>query len=155
MQLCLKMKKTKNLTKKGLKNYSVLPPSLCMTTLSLETIWFTTIPYHKMPLCMLFTASKPGYILKQLQSMRRTRPTHTSSISVKIVGTGNTSSIKGTNRLQIFVIAAAFVSYETEQSYTWIMEELRGDVWPVDTDFPESQHLLCAWHLWNTMEWLV
>ncbi|GAA5804853.1 hypothetical protein HPULCUR_010361 [Helicostylum pulchrum] len=108
-----------------------------------------------MPLCMLFTASKPGYILKQLQSMRRTRPTHTSSISVKIVGTGNTSSIKGTNRLQIFVIAAAFVSYETEQSYTWIMEELRGDVWPVDTDFPESQHLLCAWHLWNTMECLL
>ncbi|KAI9259776.1 hypothetical protein EDC94DRAFT_153332 [Helicostylum pulchrum] len=64
------------------KKYSVLSPSLCMTTLSLKKIWFTTIPYHKMSLCMLFTASKPGYVLKQLQSMRRTRPTHTSSISL-------------------------------------------------------------------------
>lgn len=92
---------------------------------------------------------------------------------VNIVGTSNASSVKGGNRLQTFAIAGAFVNNETEQTYTWILEELREAVWPVETNFrlpsviitdneqalrnaidhvfPESQHLLCSWHLWNTM----
>lgn len=93
---------------------------------------------------------------------------------VNIVGTSNTSSVKGGNRLQTFAVAAAFISSETEAVYTWIMEELRQAVWPKDSTFtlpsvfvtdneqalknaiesvfPESQHLLCSWHLWNTVE---
>ncbi|KAG2199586.1 hypothetical protein INT47_012186, partial [Mucor saturninus] len=92
---------------------------------------------------------------------------------VNIVGTSNASSIKGGNRLQTFAVAAAFVSNETEQTYNWILQELREAVWPIETNFnlpsvivtdneqalknaiklvfPESQHLLCSWHLWNTM----
>lgn len=92
---------------------------------------------------------------------------------VNIVGTSNASSVKGGNRLQTFAIAAAFVNNETEQTYNWILEELREAVWPIEanyklpsiivtdneqalrnaieTVFPESQHLLCSWHLWNTM----
>ena len=92
---------------------------------------------------------------------------------VNIVGTSNSSSIKGSNRLQTFAIAAAFVNNETENTYQWILEELRDAVWPTETRyklpsvivtdneqalrnaienvFPESQHLLCSWHLWNTM----
>lgn len=91
---------------------------------------------------------------------------------VNIVGTSNTS-IKGGNILQTFSVAAAFVNNETEQTYNWIMEELREAVWPADANytlpsvmvtdnetalrnaidnvFPEVQHLLCTWHLWNTM----
>jgi uncharacterized membrane protein YheB (UPF0754 family) len=69
-------------------------------------------------------------------------------------------------------IAAAFVSSETEATYTWILEELREAIWPtseyslpsvfvtdseqalrnaINAIFPESQHLLYSWHLWNTM----
>ncbi|KAG2191762.1 hypothetical protein INT47_010578 [Mucor saturninus] len=92
---------------------------------------------------------------------------------VNIVGTSNASSVKGGNRLQTFAIAAAFVNSETEGTYQWILEELREAVWPTETSFklpsvivtdneqalcnaietvfPESQHLLCSWHLWNTM----
>lgn len=92
---------------------------------------------------------------------------------VNIVGTSNVSSSKVSNRLQTFAIAAAFINSETEDSYTWIMEELRDAIWPIETGhqppsvivtdneqalrnaieavFPESQHLLCSWHLWNTM----
>lgn len=93
---------------------------------------------------------------------------------VNIVGTSNTTSEKSSERLQTFAIAAAFVNSETEESYTWILQELREAVWPLNTNytlpsvfvtdneqalrnaistvFPESQHLLCTWHLWNTME---
>ncbi|KAG2195514.1 hypothetical protein INT47_002710, partial [Mucor saturninus] len=92
---------------------------------------------------------------------------------VNIVGTSNASSVKGGNRLQTFAVAAAFVNSETEGTYQWILEELREAVWPTETSFklpsvivtdneqalrnaietvfPESQHLLCSWHLWNTM----
>ncbi|KAG2193120.1 hypothetical protein INT47_003111 [Mucor saturninus] len=92
---------------------------------------------------------------------------------VNIVGTSNASSVKGGNHLQTFAIAAAFVNSETEGTYQWILEELREAVWPTETSFklpsvivtdnehalrnaietvfPESQHLLCSWHLWNTM----
>ncbi|KAG2191822.1 hypothetical protein INT47_006653 [Mucor saturninus] len=92
---------------------------------------------------------------------------------VNIVGTCNASSVKGGNRLQTFAVAAAFVNSETEGTYQWILKELREAVWPTETSFklpsvivtdneqairnaietvfPESQHLLCSWHLWNTM----
>lgn len=92
---------------------------------------------------------------------------------VNIVGTSNSSSINQSNKLQTFAIAAAFVSSETEETYTWVMEALRESVWPtgfgykvpavfitdneralrntIDIVFPESNHLLCSWHLWNTM----
>lgn len=93
---------------------------------------------------------------------------------VNIVGTSNTSSIRKENKLQTFAVAAAFVNSETEEIYTWILEELRDAVWSshlpkttlpsvfvtdneqalrnaIESVFPESQHLLCTWHLWNTM----
>jgi hypothetical protein len=55
---------------------------------------------------------------------------------VNIVGTSNVSSIKvGNNCLQTFAIAAAFVNSETEEAYTWILEELREAVWPADESF--------------------
>jgi len=89
---------------------------------------------------------------------------------VNIVGTSNVTSVRS-NTLQTFSVAAAFVNSETEESYTWILRELREAVWndghglpnvfvtdnekalrnAIDTIFPESQHLLCSWHLWNTM----
>lgn len=93
---------------------------------------------------------------------------------VNIVGTSNVSSSGSRDKLQTFAVAAAFVNSETEESYTWILEELREAVWPsgstyglpnvfvtdnekalrnaIEFVFPESQHLLCSWHLWNTME---
>lgn len=93
---------------------------------------------------------------------------------VNIVGTSGASSIRATNRLQTFAIAAAFVNGETEEVYTWILSETRDAIWPegsnytlpsvmvtdnktalrnaIDVVFPEVQHLLCSWHLWNTME---
>lgn len=92
---------------------------------------------------------------------------------VNIVGTSNVTSGKY-NSLQTFPIAAAFVNSEKEEKYKWILEELRDAIWPVEGDhrlpsvfvtdnelalrnaiesvFPESQHVLCSWHLWNTME---
>ena len=93
---------------------------------------------------------------------------------INIVGISNVSSVRGTNRLQTFAVAAAFVNAETEAAYTWVLEELRNAIWPeekdyelpnvfvtdneralrnaIDNVFPESHHLLCSWHLWNTME---
>lgn len=94
---------------------------------------------------------------------------------INIVGTSNISTVKrGANHLQTFAIAAAFVDSETEESYTWVLQELREAVWPpeesfqlpsvimtdneralrnaIATVFPESQHFLCYWHLWNTMK---
>lgn len=93
---------------------------------------------------------------------------------VNIVGTSNVSSQNGSNQLQTFSIAAAFVNNEKEETYTWILTELRDAIWPsstkltmpsvivtdneqalrnaIESVFPESQHLLCSWHLWNTME---
>ena len=93
---------------------------------------------------------------------------------VNIVGTSNVSSIKGGDALQTFAVAAAFINSEVEANYTWIMHELKQAVWPTDENFvlpsvfvtynekalrnaiesvfPErSHHLLCSWHLWNTM----
>lgn len=91
-----------------------------------------------------------------------------------IVGTSNVTSEKMSGALQTFPIAAAFVNSEKEQKYQWILEELREAFWPeeenfrlpsvfvtnneqalinaIETVFPESQHLLCSWHLWNTMQ---
>lgn len=54
---------------------------------------------------------------------------------VNIVGTSNATSDKGCDRLQTFAIAAAFVNSETEESYYWIMKELREAVWR------DGQHL--------------
>jgi hypothetical protein len=92
---------------------------------------------------------------------------------VNIVGTSNVSSTKRNDKLQTFAIAAAFVNSETEDSYTWIMEELKNAIWydenhqlpnvfvtdneqalrnAIENIFPGSQHLFCSWHLWNTME---
>lgn len=93
---------------------------------------------------------------------------------VNIVGTSNVSSVKkGNNHLQTFNVAAAFVNSEKEEVYQWVLEELRDAVWPAEcnyklpsvivtdgetalinateTVFPECQHLLCSWHLWNIM----
>lgn len=92
---------------------------------------------------------------------------------VNVVGTSNATSEKSSERLQTFAVAAGFVNNEKEETYTWILEELRDAVWPKETNyklpsvivtdneqalrnaiesvFPESQHLLCSWHLWNTM----
>lgn len=93
---------------------------------------------------------------------------------VNIVGTSNVSSTRsGNNRLQTFAVAAAFINSETEDAYTWILKELRDAIWPaeekfrlpsvivtdneralrnaIDTVFPECQHLLCTWHLWNNL----
>lgn len=93
---------------------------------------------------------------------------------VNIVGTSNVMSDKVDGSLQTFAVAAAFISSEKEEKYQWIMEELREAVWPkeknfrlpsvfvtdnekalrnaIECVFPESQHLLCSWHLWNTMK---
>lgn len=93
---------------------------------------------------------------------------------VNIVGTSNVAAQHNADRLQTFAIAGAFVNSETEATYTWIMEELQEAVWPtnenyalpsvfvtdneqalrnaIESVFPRSQHLLCSWHPWNTME---
>lgn len=90
---------------------------------------------------------------------------------INIVGTSNASSVRVDNKLETFPIAAAFVNSETEEAYTWVLKELKNAVWNGDDEnpsvfvtdneqalrnaiesiFPESQHLLCTWHLWNTM----
>ncbi|KAG2192493.1 hypothetical protein INT47_009692 [Mucor saturninus] len=59
------------------------------------------------------------------------------------------SSAKGTNRLQTFAVAAAFVNAETEAAYTWVLEELRNAIWPEEKNYELPN---CSWHLWNTME---
>ena len=93
---------------------------------------------------------------------------------VNIVGTSNVTAPKSGGILRTFTVAGAFINAETEEVYTWIMEELKSAVWPdgccasqpsvfvtdneqalrnaIDTTFPDSQHLLCSWHLWNTMK---
>lgn len=51
----------------------------------------------------------------------------TRRMRLNIVGTSNVSSVKGANRLQTFVIAAAFVN--SEKAYTCILEGLREAIW--------------------------
>lgn len=47
---------------------------------------------------------------------------------INIVGTCNASSVRVDNRLETFPIAAAFVSSETEDAYTWVLKELRNAI---------------------------
>lgn len=51
----------------------------------------------------------------------------TRRMRLNIVGTSNVSSVKGTKRLQTFVIAVAFVN--SEKAYTCILEGLRKAIW--------------------------
>lgn len=133
----------------------------------------------KNEICALFfigeSSKKEARLWPEALAIDATYKTNAHKFSlVNIVGTSNTTSDKSSNKLQTFAIAAAFIKSETEEMYTWILEELREAVWPVEitctlpsvivTDneralrnaiasvFPESQHLLCSWHLWNTME---
>lgn len=89
---------------------------------------------------------------------------------INIVGTCNVSSVTSGSRehLQTYAIAGAWVSNETERTYTWALEQLKEAVWPTEdygapgvfiTDnekalrnaiekvFPASDHLLCVLHL--------
>ncbi|GAA5815292.1 hypothetical protein MFLAVUS_008798 [Mucor flavus] len=54
---------------------------------------------------------------------------------VNIVGTDIT-------HLQTFAIAAAFVNDETDQTYMWITEELREDVWSTEANFLITEELV-------------
>ena len=89
---------------------------------------------------------------------------------VHIVGVSN---LGGHQNLHSFVIGYALLSNEKKSAYTWLATMLRKVVWPVssydgpllfvtDEDdqlvsalveaFPNSDTMLCAWHIYNNFE---
>ena len=83
---------------------------------------------------------------------------------VNVVGTGNI----GYPRLKTFCIAGGWVSQETNESYEWVVTQLRDTVWPshqpispqtfvtdnesalvraLNTIFPDAKKLLCKVHM--------
>lgn len=113
------------------------------------------------------TAIKDTRLWPEALKIDATYKTNTHRFSlINIVETSHVSTIKnGDHRLQKYSVTAAFVDSEIEESYQWVLQELKEVVWPSEenvrlpsviiTDnervlrnaigvvFPESQHLLC------------
>ena len=78
------------------------------------------------------------------------------------------SIIRITATYSSFFVAFAFLQTETQESYQWVLEELRRtctDISPsaivtdrelalineLEVSFPESKHVLCRWHISNNI----
>lgn len=89
------------------------------------------------------------------------KTTTTKMPLINIVGVSNL----GGRRLRVILFASAFVSNEKYESYEWVMKMARKVLWPdgdigmfitdnesalvkaISHIFPDSKHMLCAWHI--------